>query len=326
MYNIAVTEEYPILTEAEAFTFKGEGDETIHALKWLPPKKDIKALIIINHGMAEHIERYSRFASYLVSKGFAVYGEDHRGHGLTAGSEENTGYFADEQGWMKVVGDIRALYLLASKEQNSVPVFFFGHSMGSFLTRHYLSLYGSELAGAVISGTGSHSSALLTVAGTMAKIESSLKGRKHRSKMLDTMSFGAYNKPFDQENQTGFEWLSRDSKEVQKYVEDPYCGFISKSGMYVDLFKGLQVINHPDCFKATDSKLPLLLYSGKSDPVGGEQGKGVRSVADSYRKAGVEDLTLILKDDFRHECLNELDRDKVFEEIYDWLAARITGS
>lgn len=325
MYNIAVTEEHPALTEAVAFTFKGEGSETIHAMKWIPPKKNIKALIIINHGMAEHIERYSHFATFMASRGFAVYGEDHRGHGKTAGSEEHFGYFADKQGWMKVVGDIRSLYLLATEEQKGVPVFFFGHSMGSFLTRHYLSLYGSELAGAVISGTGSHRSALLTVASVLAKIESSVKGRRHRSKLLDTMSFGAYNKPFAKEDQTGFEWLTRDTEQVRKYVEDSYCGFISTSGMYADLFNGLQIINHPDCFKATHSKLPLLLYSGKSDPVGGENGKGVISVAESYRKAGIEDLTLIIKEDHRHECLNELERESVYEEIHDWLAARITG-
>lgn len=325
MYNSAVIEEKTTAAEAVAFTFKGEGDETIHALKWLPAKKEIKALIIINHGMAEHIARYAHFASYMVSRGFAVYGEDHRGHGKTAGSKDNCGYFADKQGWMKIVGDIRSLYLLATEEHKDVPVFLFGHSMGSFLTRHYLSLYGSELAGAVISGTGSHPSALLTVASTLAKIESSIKGRRHRSKLLDTMSFGAYNKPFADAEATGFEWLSRDKDQVKKYVDDHYCGFISTSGMYADLFNGLQIINHPDCFKATHSKLPLLLYSGKSDPVGGADGKGVKAVAESYEKAGIEDLTLILKDNHRHECLNELGRETVYNEIHEWIAARLPG-
>lgn len=325
MYNISVIEENPILTEAVAFTFKGEGNETIHALKWLPPKKDIKALIIINHGMAEHISRYSLFASFLVSKGFAVYGEDHRGHGLTAGSIDKCGYFADEQGWMKVVGDIRALYLLASEELKGLPVFLFGHSMGSFLTRHYLSLYGSELSGVVLSGTGSNPAAILVAAKIIAKTESLIKGKKHRSTILDNMSFGSFNKPYLNENPEGFGWLSRNKDEVKKYMDDPYCGFICTSGMFADLFNGLQIISNENCFKATSTKLPILLYSGKSDPVGGEDAKGVKYVADAYRKAGVEDLTLILKEEHRHECLNELENEKVFEDIYEWLAARIMG-
>lgn len=325
MYNIAVTEEHPEMTEAEAFTFKGEENKKIHALKWIPPKKNIKALIIINHGMAEHIARYSRFASFLAQKGFAVYGEDHRGHGLTAGSVDECGYFADEQGWMKVVGDIRALYLLASEEHKGLPVFLFGHSMGSFLTRHYLSLYGSELSGVILSGTGSNPAALLVVAKLIAKVESSIKGKKHRSKILDTMSFGSFNKPYLSEHPDGFGWLSRDTEEVKKYMDDPYCGFISTCGMFSDLFTGLQLIGNEDCFNVTSPKLPILLYSGKSDPVGGEEGKGVKLVADAYKKAGVEDLTLILKDDYRHECLNEIDREKVYEDIYEWLAARLKG-
>ncbi len=320
-----MSDDKPLIIEAVPFTFKGEGGDVIHALKWLPSEENIKALLIINHGMAEHIARYDEFARFLAERGFAVYGEDHRGHGRTAGKDEALGFFHTEKGWMKVLGDIRTLHLLAAEENRDVPVFFLGHSMGSFLTRHYLSLYGSELAGAVISGTGSHPSALLAAASLIAKIESAVKGKNHRSKLLDTMSFGAYNKPYKSEDATGFEWLSRDRDQVRKYSDDPLCGFICTSGMYQDLFSGLKIINNPGCFKSTHSKLPLLLYSGTADPVGGPDAKGVKAVGEAYKQAGIEDLTMILREDHRHECLNELNRDTVYSDIYKWLEAHLAG-
>ncbi|MDC7240474.1 MAG: alpha/beta fold hydrolase, partial [Spirochaetales bacterium] len=289
---IGVSNEKTDIIEARPFTFSGEGGDVIHALKWLPPKDSIRALLVINHGMAEHIARYHDFAEYLAEKGFAVYGEDHRGHGKTAGKEGTLGFFHAEKGWMKVLSDIRTLHLLAADENKDVPVFMLGHSMGSFLTRHYLSLYGSELKGAVISGTGSHPAGLLAAASVIAKIESALKGKTHPSKLLDTMSFGAYNKPFKSDSATGFEWLSRDNSQVRKYVEDPYCGFISTSSMYEDLFEGLKIINRASCFRGTSSKLPILIYSGTADPVGGPKAKGVKLVYESYKRAGVEDLTM----------------------------------
>lgn len=290
-------------------------------MKWLPSDAPPKAVLIINHGMAEHIARYDDFARFMAEKGFAVYGEDHRGHGKTAGSEENCGFFADEKGWMKVIGDIRALYLLAVEEQKNLPVYFFGHSMGSFLTRHYLSLYGNDLSGVILSGTGSHPGLLLAAAKGIAAVESLFRGRKHRSKVLDTMSFGSFNKPFQNEFPEGFGWLSRDREQVKKYLDDPYCGFICTSGMFGDLFSGLQIINNPDCFRSTPSDLPMLIYSGTADPVGGTQGKGVQQVHDSYKRAGIKNLTLTLKKDFRHECLNEEGREEVFNDIFEWLSA-----
>jgi alpha-beta hydrolase superfamily lysophospholipase len=324
VYNVQVIQDNLQKIEPLSFSFNGEGNEKIHALKWLPSPENIKAILIINHGMAEHISRYDSFASFMAEKGFAVYGEDHRGHGDTAGSVDNLGYFADEKGWMKVIGDIRTLYLLALDEQKNLPVFMLGHSMGSFLTRHYLSLYGSEITAAVISGTGFQSSLLLSIAKILSTLESAVKGKRHRSKMLDTLSFGSNNKSFDFDGAHGFEWLSRDSDQTRKYVEDPYCGFICTSGFFSDLADGLKIINKKSCYAATPDNLPLLLYSGKDDPVG-NFGKVVESVASSYRKNGNNEITVMLKDDMRHECLDELGCEDCYQEIYKWMTARLSG-
>jgi len=312
------------LTQAVRFSFQGEGDAKIHAQKWLPAPEDTTALVIINHAKAEHIARYDPIASFLQSRGFAVYGEYHRGHGLTAGSSDNLGFFDDHQGWMKVLGDIRRLHLLAQREHKGLPVFFLGHSMGSFLTCHYLSLYGNELAGAILSGTGSHSQILLAVAQGVARMEAGMKGKKHTSTLLDKLIFGSFNKSFASEGTSGFEWLSRDAQSVQAYVADPLCGFICSCGFFFDLFEGLKVVNKSACFQNTPSELPILLYAGTDDPVGNE-GKAVKGVAQSYKAGGTRDLTLILREGFRHECLNDLERESVFKDIYEWLVARIPG-
>ena len=322
MFNVIVdnTEN----ADSSSFTFSGEGEDTIHAKKWLPDPDSIRAVLIINHGMAEHIGRYDVFARYMNARGFAVYGEDHRGHGRTAGSDDDLGYFADEDGWMKVIGDIRSLHLLVLEEQKGLPVFMLGHSMGSFLTRHYVSLYGSELKGVVISGTGMQSPVLLNIGKFLSKLESAVKGPRHRSKLMDSLSFGSYNKSFHFEGDTGFEWLSSDPREVHKYADDPFCGFICTSKFYNDLSRGLLIIGSSRCFCSTPANLPILVISGKEDPVG-DKGRSVEAVAEKYKSCGVNDLTLKLKDRMRHECLNEMNREECFDDISEWLTTRITG-
>ena len=319
-----VTQEKPEDPASELFTFKGEDGFTVHALKWLPVGH-VRAILIINHGMAEHIDRYDGIARFMASRGIAVYGEDHRGHGRTAGGPEEYGIFSEDRGWMKVLADIRILCLKAADEYPGVPLFMLGHSMGSFFTRHYLSLYGSELKGAVISGTGRHGAPLLWAAGLLAQMECRIKGVRHISTLLDKLSFGAYNKPFKRPEATGFEWLCSDPDQVRLYVEDPACGFVSRSALYRDLFYGLKIINRKSSFRSTPGELPLLILSGEEDPVGGKKGDGVKRVAEAYKQSGSGDLILILKKGQRHECLNEPGQEKLYGEIFDWLTARIEG-
>ncbi len=306
--------------KSSPFIFEGEDGTGIHAMSWLPSGRPLRAVLIINHGMAEHILRYHDFASYLAPGGFAVYGEDHRGHGKTAeASGELQGYFAPHDGWMKVISDIRCLYRKVVDIHPGIPVFMLGHSMGSFLTRHYISLYGRELAGGVLLGTGSHSPVMLKAASLIAGIELRLRGESHKSTLLNNLSFGAFNKAFSSPDATGFEWLSRDNRQVRAYLDDPACGFICTSGFYRDLFQGLKIVNHDRCFEAVPGELPLLILSGSQDPVGGSSSKGVKLVANRYKAFGIRDLTFVLKEGFRHECLNEEGRKTVFEEIFLWL-------
>ncbi len=200
----------------DTFSFKAADGLQIFTYRWKPDNTaDIKGAIQIAHGMAEHAARYERFADALTKAGYVVYANDHRGHGKTAGSVEKLGYFADEMGWEKVVVDMHTLTGIIKKENPKKPVFLFAHSMGSFLSRYYSMHYGSELSGFVISGTAGDPGALGKVGMLVALIEAKIRGKKAQSKLLDKLSFGAFNNAF-KPNRTAFDWLSRDNAEVDK--------------------------------------------------------------------------------------------------------------
>jgi len=296
--------------------FKTNDSVTIFYHQWVP-KKGLKAVVQIAHGMAEHSKRYNRFAGVLTKKGFAVYANDHRGHGKTAGSLENVGYFADENGWRLVVEDMHTLTQIIKKNHPGLPVFLFGHSMGSFLSRNYIFLFGKEIKGVILSGTGGNPGLLGKIGHFIAKRESRNKGKKFRSPLLKKLSFGKFNNAF-KPNRTEFDWLSRDDAEVDKYVDDPYCGGDFTAGFYEDLLSGINAINNTKNIKKIPKNLPVYLFSGAMDPVG-NKGKGVKQVFKSYQKAGIRDVTMKLYENGRHEMLNETNREEVFKDVLTWL-------
>jgi len=202
--------------KSDTITLKATDGVEIFIYTWKPDnKKDVKAVIQIAHGMAEHAARYERFAAALVDAGFAVYADDHRGHGKTAGSLDNAGYFADGDGWQRVVDDLAMITDHMEKEYPGVPVFFFGHSMGSMLGRTYLMQHGGRLTGAVLSGTAGDPGLLGKVGVLVAKRECKKKGRRTPSELMAKLSFGKFNNAF-KPNRTDFDWLSRDEAEVHK--------------------------------------------------------------------------------------------------------------
>ena len=287
--------------------------------RWLPDGEP-KAVVQVAHGMAEHSARYARLAEALTDAGYAVYAQDHRGHGRTGGTDDH-GYLADENGWATVVGDLRAVTEYARSEHPDLPVFLLGHSMGSFLARSYVIDDARGLAGLVLSGTGGDPGLLGRVGLGVASTEARLRGRRHTSALMDKLTFGQYNSAFSP-NRTDFDWLSRDEAEVDDYVADPMCGATFTSGFFVDLLGALREINDPKKVAAVRRDLPVLLVSGDADPVG-DKGKGVRAVAQQYRDAGVEDVTCTLYPQARHEVFNETNRDEVTADIVRWLDAHL---
>jgi alpha-beta hydrolase superfamily lysophospholipase len=290
----------------------------INVHKWgLEEGQAIKGIVQISHGMAEWAYRYDYFAKALNREGYIVYANDHRGHGLTAPSMEDVGYISDNDGFFDKVEDMRELNQLIREEHPSLPVVLFGHSMGSFLSQRYIQLYGSDLVGVILSGSNGKQGPIINLGIALAYLEMKFKGRRHRSRLLDKLSFGSYNRAFP-DNRTKFDWLSRDEKLVDRYIEDPYCGGIFTSSFFYDFLRGLKMITRRKNLEAVSKNLPIYIFSGSMDPVGGF-GKGVEKLKEMYETHGLKEVSLVLYPEGRHEMLNEINRDEVIEDIVRWL-------
>ena len=302
----------------DTFTFKAADGTQIFTYRWMPDNASaIVGAVQIAHGMVEHAARYERFADALTKAGYAVYANDHRGHGKTAGSLDRVGYFADEMGWEKVVVDMHTLTGVIKKECPKKPFFLFGHSMGSFLSRYYAMHYAAELTGLVLSGTAGDSGALGKIGIIVAAIEAKIKGKKAKSNILDKLSFGTFNDAF-KPNRTDYDWLSRDNAEVDKYVNDPWCGAVCTAGFFCDMLGGIIYINKKENIAKIPKSLPIYIFSGTKDPVGGNT-KGVNQVYNALKDAGIGDVTLKFYEDARHETLNEINREEVFRDVIAWM-------
>lgn len=299
------------------FTFRSVSDlADIHAASYVPENTDsVKAVIQIAHGMAEHLERYEPFADVLCENGFAVYINDHLGHGQSVSSKDELGYFGEKNGWVNFIEDCHQLTEIAKKDFPGKPYIFFGHSMGSFISRSFSARYSDELSGAVFCGTSGPNPAAgagIAVASLIGKV----RGSHYRSKFIDSLAFGSYNKRF--EGRTAFDWLSRDNEQVDKYIADDLCGFLFTAYGYRDMFSLLKSVSDKQWFENYPKQLPVLIISGEQDPVG-EYGKGVQKVYDGLKAAGKNNVTMHLYENGRHEILNEKECfNKVCQDIISW--------
>lgn len=297
------------------------GVADISACCWAPENEsDIKAIFQISHGMAEHSKRYEDFAKHLCQKGFAVFINDHVGHGESVASDDDLGYFGERDGWMGFVNDAKLLTNRAREEYPYKPVILFGHSMGSFVARSYCEKFGADLAGAVFCGTsGANPAAGIGI--QLASFIAKVKGSRYRSELINKIAFGSYNKKYS-DVRTSFDWLTRDEKIVDAYIADKYCGFLFTAVGYRDMFTLLKSVSGKSWYENVPYTLPVLLVSGGMDPVG-EYGKGVEQVYRDMKTTGHKDVTLKLYKDARHEILNELNRENVFEDISNWAEKKL---
>ncbi len=303
------------------YTFLSSNGSTQIHVRRCTPDGPVRGIVQIAHGIAEHVERYDPFAEFLADNGFLVVANDHLGHGKSLNSEEDLGFFAEHGGWELAVGDMRKLFELTHEEFPSVPYFLFGHSMGSFLTRTYLIKYRSGLSGAIICGTGQQAAPIVAGGKLLGTMECRKHGPRYKSEKLNNLAFGNYNKCFEV-RRTVCDWLSRDNAAVDKYIEDPLCGFIPSAGLFTDMMTGIQFIGSKKNISRMNKDLPVFFISGDMDPVG-ENGKGVIRVYNSFLKAGMTDVTMKLYHECRHELLNELNRDEVMKDILDWLESKL---
>ena len=297
---------------ASELTFVGADGAKLFCRRWLPEGRP-RAVLQIAHGLAEHSARYARLAAALNAVGFATYANDHRGHGPKA-AQADLGHFADENGWDKVVGDLWTLNRLIAAEQPGVPIVFLGHSLGSFLGRGFIAEHSDALAGVALSGSNGKPPAIATLGRLVARAERLRLGKRGKSDLIFKMWFGDFNKPFEPAR-TPFDWLSRDEKEVDVYIADPYCGFSFTNQLAIDVLDALPDVTGQASLGPIRKDLPVYIFSGERDPVGANL-KGL--IAD-LTGAGFTKLTTRIYPDARHETLNEINRNEVTRDLIAWL-------
>ncbi len=297
-----------------------DGRTELNGVHWIP-EGEAKGILQMNHGMVEHIGRYEELAEHMTAAGFAVIGHDHLGHGDSVRTEEDRGYFADRDGDACLVKDMHRVTVLARRLHPGVPLFILGHSMGSFLLRRYLTRYGSEVDGAILTGTGYISAAEAKTGIRLAQFFEKRFGRRHRSSLLNLAAMGRYVLQYGNPLRPG-SWLSRNEVSVADYKTDPRCGFTFTVGAYGDFFHLLYDLAQEKDFERIPRDLPVLLVSGMDDPLGGFT-KKVLALYNRFVALGLKDVDIYLYPGDRHEVLNELDRDRVHADIRAWMEERI---
>ena len=303
----------------EDFWYDSKGAGKIHGCRWTP-KESPKAVVQIVHGIAEFVERYDEFAAYLNGLGFLVVAEDHMGHGQSVGENGIQGYF--HGGWFTAVEDTMTLLRETQAAYPDIPYVLFGHSMGSFMARTILCKYpDSGISAAVICGTGWQPAALLPPVTRFIEAVCRKDGEDKPSAFLENLVFGSYNKRVEHPR-TAYDWLSRDAKIVDAYIAHPMCGFTPTAGLLREMMKGLTYIEKPAHLEAMKKDLPVFFVAGGDDPVG-SYGKGVRHTVSEFKKAGMTDVSCRIYPLCRHEILNEINRQEIFEDIGGWILKKV---
>lgn len=295
---------------------------TIRALVWEPddaarPDFTPRAVVQIVHGMSEHVERYAPFAEFLVGRGFVVCANDHVGHGKTAG-ERDLGHMPLANGADVLVEDVHALREKVCERYPHARHVMFGHSMGSFVTRVYLTRHADGLSAAILCGTGQQPR-IQTVAGrVITRLIAQIRGERHVSRFVDSLGAGAYGRAI-KDARTDVDWISSDPDVVDEYIADPLCGQPFTVGAYATLASLVAEATDARLARRVPKDLPLLFVAGAEDPVG-DCGRGVARAVDEYRNAGVRLVEMGIYPGARHEILNEPCREAVWHDVEEFLA------
>lgn len=301
-----------VLADAGEWRVMNATDGTeIHYQYWAATDEPHAAVQIV-HGAAEHSGRYDRFAQFLNGHGYAVYATDHRGHGRTMVRSEQLGD-AGPDAWNHFVKDEMQLSGIISDEHPDADLVLFGHSMGSFIAQDYITRQPERLDGLILSGTAYGPPPPQDLLDT-------LDARAEEAPLADSEIwagiFTDFNKPFSDE--PGFEWLSRDEAEVQKYVNDPLSGFAFSNELVRDFFQGMADLRDPEREQNIPQDLPVLVIQGELDPVGNNL-EATEALLTRYDELGLTNVEHEFYDDARHELLNETNRREVQQDVLGWL-------
>jgi alpha-beta hydrolase superfamily lysophospholipase len=299
-------------------TFTTHDNETIFYYRW-PSNKNIvlKGIVQISHGIGEHAGRYHSIANILQNDGYEVFANDHRIHGKSVKSEDYLGYYDGEDYFSDAINDMRQLTEIIKNTNPNKKIILFGHSMGSLLSREYVTRYGEDLDALILSGTASFMKGLGSFGLLSAQFLGKLNGKHRSNELLKNLFISQFNKKF-KPNRTRVDWISSDEKQVDLFEADPLRIEDFSLSVFRDILKGSKKTNQDATFEKTPKNLPIFIFSGDKDPVG-EMGKGVKKVVKKYKNAGIVNLTLKLYSEGRHEMLNEINKEEVEKDVLNWL-------
>jgi alpha-beta hydrolase superfamily lysophospholipase len=293
--------------------FNASDGRQVHCYHW-KTASDPKALIHIAHGMGEHAARYDWTAQKLNDAGYELSANDHRGHGQTA---DTLGDFG-EDGWNRALMDLHEILLQLREDRPGIPLILLGHSMGSMMSQQYIARYGESIDAVVLSGSpGAGNRFQMWLAHAVSRFERWRSGGRAESALLQNLLFGGNNTDFNENGATGYEWLSRDSDQVQLYVNDPLCGFVPCPMSICDLFAAERENWKAESVARIPPGLPVYLFSGSADPVHNRM-KSISRLLKTYRDHGLQ-VTTKFYGGGRHEMLNETNRHEVATDLIDWL-------
>lgn len=295
--------------------FKSHDGQKIFLHKWDEVENPI-GVIQIFHGMAEHGARYDDFANFLNNKGYIVYADDHRGHGKTADSIDALGYLGDD-GFNNIVEDEYFITKNIKSEYPSLPIFIFAHSFGSFIGQEYINRYSDEVNGVILSGSAKQSGIDFRVGLAVTKLIKKFGDESKKNEFLESIIFGNYNKK-EKDNNSKFAWLSGDKNEVKKYEDDEYCGTVFTTNFYRNMFTGFKYLYLKEKTDKINRSLPLFIIAGEMDPVG-KYGKSVKKLFNHYKKLNLNNVSIKLYPEGRHELINEVNKFVIYNDIYKWI-------
>jgi alpha-beta hydrolase superfamily lysophospholipase len=298
----------------DKFSLTASDGHDVACFRWLVDNP--RAAIQIAHGMGEHAQRYDRVAQALNAAGYSVYANDHRGHGITG--QEQLGYMGGD-GWNRVLADAYELNRAMFAEYPDVPLILLGHSMGSMMAQQYITRYGCSIHALVLSGSPGFKAFFPSLLSRLlAGFESWRLGPGETSTLMQRALFGDANKPFDQPDASGFEWLSRDTEQVQMYIDDEACGFVLSNGSLVDLFAGSKQAAQAETLANIPQDLPIYVFSGSEDPVHGGQ-KDIQRMLQAFYDRGLGNIEVKWYPGGRHEMFNETNSEEVLADLVLWL-------
>ena len=285
-------------------------------IHFFPAKNEPKGVIVISHGMAEHLGRYDWFINQLNHDGFHVYGRNHRGHDPSINDKSKLGFFSSSNGWEKVVDDLKNVVIHASNNHSNLKIFLFGHSMGSWISLGCM-INDIPIDGLIMSGSSKIKKLALKSQSMLIDIERLRLGQYGRSKIMDELSMRAFNKAFSP-NRTASDWISDCNDNVDNYESDPFCGYLVTIQLWKDIVFGMDIVFNKHNYKK-NIEIPILCISGSDDPVG-ESSKGVKRLASFLNEISNSKVETYFVDKARHEVLSGTKYEEAYSKIKSFIS------